>query len=303
MQRGRIEKMRAFSYTIRQAFSQIARNKNMSTASVFAITAMMLILGLFFTLMVNVNLMAENAEDQFETIQVYLEDTVTAEKALEMTKEIETLDYVADARYITKEEALEIMKGRWGENSYLLDGLVDNPFPATIEITSTDLQYEEVIVKDVEKMRGVEEVKFHQETIDKILTITGYIETGALVLIIILVIVSIIVVSNTIKLTVHAREKEIQIMKYVGATNWFVRGPFLVEGIIRFIASIIAAAIVGVGYYKVVDMFAEKVLIIFSSGMVPFEFIIQNIVIIFVALGVCIGSLGSILSMRRFLRA
>lgn len=296
--------MRAFSYTIRQAFSQIGRNKNMSTASVFAITAMMLILGLFFIMMVNVNMMAENAEDQFETIQVYLEDEVTTEKALEMTAEIETLDYVADARFITKQEALEIMKTRWGENSYLLDGLVDNPFPATIEITSTDLQYEGEIVKDVEKMAGVEEVKFHQETIDKILTITGYIEKGALALIIILVIVSIIVVSNTIKLTVHAREKEIQIMKYVGATNWFVRGPFLVEGIIiGFIASVIAAAIVGLAYYKVVDIFAEKVLIIFSSGMVPFEFIIQNIVIIFVALGVCIGSLGSILSMRRFLRA
>lgn len=296
--------MRAFSYTIRQAFSQIARNKNMSTASVFAITAMMLILGMFFILMVNVNLMAENAEEQFETIQVYLEESVTDETALEMTAEIEGMKNVADARFITKDEALQIMKTRWGENAYLLDGLVDNPFPSTIEITSTGLEYENSIVKSVEGMEGVEEVKFHQETIDKIMSITKYVETGALVLIVILIIVSIIVVSNTIKLTVHAREKEIQIMKYVGATNWFVRGPFLVEGIIiGFIASIVAAAIVGFGYYKLVDMFAEKVLIIFSSGMVPFEFIIQNVVIIFVALGVCIGALGSILSMRRFLRA
>ena len=120
----------------------------------------------------------------------------------------------------------------------------------------------------------------------------------------VLVVVSIIVVANTIKLTVHAREEEIHIMKYVGATNWFVRGPFLVEGIIiGVIASLIAVAIVGFGYYKFVDIFSSKVLILFSTGMIPYQFIIENLIIIFVALGVSIGSLGSILSMRRFLKA
>lgn len=296
--------MRAISYTVRQAFSQIIRNKNMSTASVFAITAMMLILGMFFTIMVNVNLMAENAQEQFDTIQVYLEEGVTDQQGIEMTAKINNIKYVEEAVYLTKDDAMEIMKERWGENAYLLDGLSDNPFPATIEITSADLKYEKDIAAELEKMEGIEQIKFYQDVIDKILTITGYIEKGALILISVLIIVSIIVVSNTIKLTVHAREKEIQIMKYVGATNWFVRGPFLVEGIIiGFIASVIAAAIVGFAYYKFVDIFAAKFLILFSSGMVPYEFIINNIVIIFVALGVCIGSLGSILSMRRFLHA
>ena len=153
-------------------------------------------------------------------------------------------------------------------------------------------------------MDGVDEVKFYKDVIDKVLTITGYIQTGALILIAVLVVVSIIVVANTIKLTVHAREEEIHIMKYVGATNWFVRGPFLVEGIIiGVIASLIAVAIVGFGYYKFVDIFSSKVLILFSTGMIPYQFIIENLIIIFVALGVSIGSLGSILSMRRFLKA
>lgn len=296
--------MRAFSYTIKQAFSQIGRNKNMSTASVFAITAMMLILGVFFTIMVNVNLMTQNVENQFDTIQLYLKDDVTAEQAAEMVKEISAVDGVADATYLTKEDAMEIMKERWGEKASLLDGLSENPFPASIEITASDIADEQKIVASVENMEGVDEVKFYKDVIDKVLSITGYIQTGALVLIAILVVVSIIVVANTIKLTVHAREEEIHIMKYVGATNWFVRGPFLVEGIIiGVIASLIAVAIVGFAYYKFVDVFSSKVLILFSTGMIPYQFIIENLIIIFVALGISIGSLGSILSMRRFLKA
>ncbi len=296
--------MRAFSYTIKQAFSQIGRNKNMSTASVFAITAMMLILGVFFTIMVNVNLMTQNVQNQFDTIQLYLKDDVTAEQAAEMVNEISAIDGITEAAYLTKEDAMTIMKERWGEKASLLDGLSENPFPASIEITVSDIADEQKIVSSVENMDGVDEVKFYKDVIDKVLTITGYIQTGALILIAVLVVVSIIVVANTIKLTVHAREEEIHIMKYVGATNWFVRGPFLVEGIIiGVIASLIAVAIVGFGYYKFVDIFSSKVLILFSTGMIPYQFIIENLIIIFVALGVSIGSLGSILSMRRFLKA
>ena len=91
-------------------------------------------------------------------------------------------------------------------------------------------------------------------------------------------------------------------MKYVGATNWFIRGPFLVEGmIIGLVSSVISAGVVGFAYYKFVEVYQQKLLILFSSGMVPFEFIMENLVIIFVAIGISIGSLGSILSMRRFL--
>lgn len=296
--------MRAIKYTIKQAFSQILRNLNMSTASIFAITAMMLILGLFFTIMVNVNLLSQNVQDQFDTIQVYLPDGSTEAQSTTLMKQTKQIEHVVDAQYISKEDALEIMKERWGENAYLLDGLPDNPFPVTIEVTIEDIKYEGEIVEQLKAMEGVDEVKYSQETIDKLLKITGYVQKGALVLIIILIAVSIIVVANTIKLTVHARQNEISIMKYVGATNWFIRGPFLVEGmIIGFIASILGATIVGVAYYKFVEYFASKTLLLFSTGLVPFNFIINNLVIIFVALGICIGSIGSILSMRRFLDA
>ena len=296
--------MGAFSYTVRQAFSQIGRNKNMSSASIFSITAMLLVVGLFFSIMVNVNLMARNAEDQFDTISVYLKETVTAEQGVELAEQIKMIENVSDAKYLSKEDAMAIMKERWGENGYLLDGVVSNPLPASVEVTAVDLEDEDKIVQELNKFDAVDEVRFYRDAIQKVMTISGYIQKGALAIIVILLIVSLIVVANTVKLTVHAREEEIHIMKYVGATNWFVRGPFFVEGIlIGLISSILAVVIVGFAYYKFTEMFTPRFLILFNSGMVPFDFIIENLIIIFVALGVCIGALGSILSMRRFLDA
>ena len=276
----------------------------MSSASIFSITAMLLVVGLFFSIMVNVNLMARNAEDQFDTISVYLKETVTAEQGVELAEQIKMIENVSDAKYLSKEDAMAIMKERWGENGYQLDGVVSNPLPASVEVTAVDLEDEDKIVQELNKFEAVDEVRFYRDAIQKVMTISGYIQKGALAIIVILLIVSLIVVANTVKLTVHAREEEIHIMKYVGATNWFVRGPFFVEGIlIGLISSILAVVIVGFAYYKFTDMFTPRFLILFNSGMVPFDFIIENLIIIFVALGVCIGALGSILSMRRFLDA
>lgn len=276
----------------------------MSSASIFSITAMLLVVGLFFSIMVNVNLMARNAEDQFDTISVYLKETVTAEQGVELAEQIKMIENVSDAKYLSKEDAMAIMKERWGENGYLLDGVVSNPLPASVEVTAVDLEDEDKIVQELNKFEAVDEVRFYRDAIQKVMTISGYIQKGALAIIVILLIVSLIVVANTVKLTVHAREEEIHIMKYVGATNWFVRGPFFVEGIlIGLISSILAVVIVGFAYYKFTEMFTPRFLILFNSGMVPFDFIIENLIIIFVALGVCIGALGSILSMRRFLDA
>lgn len=292
----------AFFYTIKQAFVQVFRNKNMSTASIFSITAMMLILGLFFILAVNVNLIAAGAQEQFDSIQVYLLDEISEAEAMQMVEEIQRINGVDEAHYMSKEDAMLEMRDRWGEEAYLLDGLVDNPFPASIVITSANLDKEDEIVAQVKLMDGIEDIKYHQDVVDKILSITGYIQMGALVLIAILLVVSVIVVSNTIKLTVHARAQEINIMKYVGATNWFIRGPFLVEGMmIGLFSSLVGAGIIGAAYYKFVDVFQQRLLILFSNGMVPFDFIMQNLLIIFIAIGISIGSLGSILSMRRFL--
>ena len=291
-------------YNIRQAILQIFRNRGMSLTSLFAIMAMLLILGLFFVISVNVNLFTEAVKEDYDTVEVYLEDEVDTETAQEIMKQLEQVNGVADVQYRSKAQAMRIMKKRWGDSGYLLDSLGANPLPNSILVTVSDLGAADHVNETADKIPGVEGTRYFKETVDKLTKITRYMQIAALVIMLFLVIVSIVVVSNTIKLTVFARAKEISIMKYVGATNWFIRGPFLVEGIIIGIVSSLAAA--GITYFiydKIVDEVGMKVMTILSTPLVPSGYLLYNLIIIFLAMGVSIGASGSIISMRKFLDA
>ena len=139
---------------------------------------------------------------------------------------------------------------------------------------------------------------------DKLLKMTHFVQLAAIIVMIFLIIVSIVVVSNTIKLTVFNRASEISIMKYVGATNWFIRGPFLAEGIIIGIISAgISVGISALLYQKIIDVIGAQVFSVLSMPMVPVGFLTYNFAWIFLALGISIGACGSIISMRKFLDA
>ena len=218
--------LNSWGFAIKQAFKQVFRNRAMSVASMFSITAMLLILGLFFILVVNINMVSETAKKQFDTIQVYLLDTTTYEQATSMITELENSDGVKEATYLSNEEAMSKWRTKWGENAYLLDGLDKNPLPNSLLIKVTKLEAADAVVAKVKTFQGIEDVKYYKDTVDQLMKITRFIQVGATIVILFLVIISVVVVSNTIKLTVLAREREISIMKYVGATNWFIRGPF-----------------------------------------------------------------------------
>lgn len=293
---------RAIGYSIKQAFKQLVRNKNMCTASIFSITSMLLILGLFFILVVNISLLAETAQSQFDSIQVYIKDEVSEEGIYEMRNKFERLSGVKEATIVNKEQALKILKSRWGDNGYLLEGLEDNPLPNSIVIKVENLEDADAVVTRIRASEGIEDIKYYKSIVEKLLNITSFIQLAGMIIIIILVIISIVIVANTVKLTVTAREREISIMKYIGATNWFIRGPFFVEGIIiGLIGSGISVAIMSFIYKKIVGAFTQQAFVMFSISMVPHGFLISNLIWIFISLGVGIGSLGSILSMRKFL--
>lgn len=274
----------------------------MSLASVFSITAMLLILGLFFVLIVNINMAAEAAKQEFDTVQVYLLDSTTPEQAETMITEVKGLRGVADVSYLSKDDAIQNWKADWGENAYLLDSLASNPLPNSIMVKVESLETSDTVVKALKAFEGVEDIKYYKETVDKLVKITDSIQIAALIIMIFLVVVSVVVVSNTIKLTVLARSREIHIMKYVGATNWFIRGPFLIEGIvIGLISAGISVGIVALVYGKVVELIGQDLFLILSTPMVSAGFLTTNLVFIFLAIGVSIGACGSIISMRRFL--
>ena len=268
--------LNSFRYTIKQAFGQVFRNKTMSIASVFSITAMLLILGIFFILVININMVTESVKADYDTIEVFMQE---------------------DAR-----KALAILKDRWGDQGYLLDNLAKNPLPDSVVIKISSLEKAQAIADKAKTFNGIEKVNYYKQTVDKIMKVTDFIQLAALIIMAFLVIVSVVVVANTVKLTVFARGDEISIMKYIGATNWFVRGPFLVEGIIiGLFSAIISVLIIALIYARIIAGIGDDMMIMLSTPMVPEGFLVKNIIVIFVALGVSIGACGSIISMRRFL--
>ena len=296
--------MNSLIYNIKQGFVQIFRNRGMSLASIFSIVAMLLILGLFFVITVNVNLFTEVVKQDYDQVEDFLLDDTTKAEAEELMSVIKQQDGVSAVEYRSKAEALEILKQRWGESGYMLDSLGKNPLPASILISVDSLDNAGDVAKFAGTLEGVDDIQYYQETVDKLTKITNFLQIGALIIMIFLVVVSVVVVSNTVKLTVFARAKEIRIMKYVGATNWFIRGPFLAEGIIiGVLAALVSTGLISLIYAKIIDAIGPQVLAIVSSPLIPVGYMTSNMIIIFIALGASIGAWGSIISMRRFLDA
>jgi cell division transport system permease protein len=293
-----------FFYTLKQGFIQVFRNRAMSLASIFAITAMLFILGVFFILVININTAVQAISQDYDSIEIFLLDETTEAQADEIANDIKTMDGVDDAYYKSKEDAMVEFKVRWGDNAYLLDSLQENPLPNSVVIEIGDLEKADNIATQAESYDGIEDVKYYKDTVDKLLKATDFIQIAAVVIMVFLIIVSVVVVSNTIKLTVFNRKHEINIMKYVGATNWFIRGPFLAEGIIiGIISSGVAIGLTTFMYKELIASIGDQIFSVLSIPMVPVSFLAYNFVWIFLALGISIGACGSIVSMRKFLKA
>ena len=263
---------------------------------------MLFILGLFFVIVVNLNLFTEVVKQDYDQIEVYLKDEVTVEQAESLMGQIKSHEGAESVAYRSKDDALNIMKQRWGESAYLLDTLGDNPLPASILISVDSVENAETLSSYAASLEGVEDVQYFRETVEKLTQVTNFLQIGAIVVMVFLIIVSVVVVSNTIKLTVFARAKEIKIMKYVGATNWFIRGPFMAEGIIIGIfAAIISTIMVTLLYSRIVASIGNQVIAITSCPLISAGYMAGNMLIIFLALGISIGAWGSIISMRKFL--
>lgn len=288
--------------SLKDAFKQIFRNFSMCLASFFSVTAILLILGVFFIIIVNINVIAESAKDDFGTVQIFLKDSVSVEKADELAINIKNNNDIENVTYKTKAEALNELKKKWGKSGSLLDSLTTNPLPNTLVVKVKNLENAESIVNTYKTHEDVEEVSYYKDTVDKIISVSNFIKIVGLVIITILIIISVFVVMNTIKLTVHSREREIKIMKNVGATNWYIRGPFIFEGIIIGIFSaLVSSLVIGGIYHMIVSKTNLELIMIMQTGFADEMSVIPNLVIIFTCLGVSIGAFGSLISIRKFL--
>lgn len=290
------------AYTLKQAFSQMGRNKGMNITSVVAITAMMLILGLFFVAFLNVDLFAKTIEKDYNVVEVFIADGSDDAAKDAIKSKIEKIDGIEKIEYRSKEDAIKIMKKRWGDNAYLLDNIDKNSLPDSFMVFVKDQKVGNEINSEISHVNGVDSIKYYQDTVSKLTKITHFIQVSAIVVMTFLIIVSTIIVANTIKLTVFNRSKEIEIMKYIGATDWFVRAPFLIEGIILgIISSAVATGLMHLIYSRLISLLGDDIMRILSVPVLSSSYLIPNLAIIFASLGIGIGTCGSIISIRRFL--
>ena len=295
--------MSRIGYAIKQSFSQMWRNKGMYFTTIAAMTAMMLILGLFFVAFVNVNLFTKTIEEDYNVVQVYMTDKNDDKANREVQTELEALSGVTQTEYINKDQAMETLKERWGDNAYLLENLKENPLPNSFMVYVEDKDAAAYVASNAPQIEGVDDIVYYQDTIEKLAKVTHFIEVGSMICMIFLVIVSIVIVANTIKLTVFNKAKEIGIMKYLGATNSFVRAPFVLSGMfIGIFAAVISTGLIYVIYTRLIGVIGTDIARILSVSLVPAMDLIWVILGTFAGLGVGIGIIGSFISIARFLR-
>ncbi len=295
-------KFRIMKNVIKQGFQGMWRNKGMGLASVTSITAVLIILGLVFIMILSLNNLVVDTKDKFDEIQVFMEDSATEEEIETIENKLENQEGVSSVVFQSKEEALKKMKEDWGDEAYLLEGLETNPLPNTIVVKLKDIEYADAIAKSIENLDGIEEVQYNQDIVKKLVLVANYVKTGGMVIVSILILVSIFVISNTIKLTVTARKREINIMKYVGATNGYIRGPFIIEGILfGLIGAMLSIAIVYYGYGYFFNAVNDRLYVLFTIYLVPPAVLLKDISTIFISIGAGIGALGSLISLRKFL--
>ncbi|CAM0496627.1 permease-like cell division protein FtsX [Thermoanaerobacter kivui] len=290
---------RNFKYFFKESFSNLTRNRLMTVASITSVMAALLILGLFLVIVLNVDTMANQVESQLE-LKAFLKDDLTKEQIDRIGSDIKSLEGVTSVTFESKKQALENFKRQLGDKSYLVDGLEkDNPLPQSYIVKVKDANMMKDISKEIKQINGVDKVSYGQDVVEKLLGIIKIIRIVGLSVILILFIISIVIISNTIKLGVFARRREINIMKYIGATDWFIRWPFLIEGVILgLLGALLSVTILAVLYGYAVNLVNNR-LIVFE--LLPLDKILGDITLYFSVIGAIIGALGSIISIKRFL--
>ncbi len=308
-------KYNIISYLIGDGIRNISKNKKSTFSAIIIMLVTMLTVGICFVVGENANAILSKMQTDYP-LEIFLDNDITVSEKDKLENEIRNMEYVnPNITYISKDEAYFKAIERVGKDSVMVAGYTEkeHPFPPSFIITFKDLNKLEEVAQKIEQLDHVTGTTSEDQK-DNTRALTSFARNINITLIVIggvLVIFSIIIIGNTIKLTVHARRKEISIMKYVGATNNFIRAPFVVEGIVIGLIASLLSLISLAGIYvwvrnTVIGSGLEGWLgrLGISSGIQILEFnqLFQNVLLIFLAMGIGIGVIGSLLSMKKYLK-
>ncbi len=293
-------KFRTSEYFITEVAHSLRRNSWMSLASVGTVAVSLFVLGVFLILVLNINRMAGMLESQVQ-ISVYLEDSVSDVDRRGLEHDIREMQGIDTVKFVSRDEAKERLSERLGDQKYLLDALGDtNPLPDSFEVTVTQPDMVETAAHTIEHFEGVESARYGQDVVQHLFDITRLLRIFGVALMFLLAAATVFIISNTIRLTVYARRKEVAIMKYVGATDWFIRWPFLLEGIVLGFIGGIVSAIVLRSFYAAMASKIYSTLTFFP--LIPQYPFMNYVSVALILAGMAIGALGSTISLKRFLK-
>lgn len=295
--------IRMFRRFTREAFDNIFKNGLMSLASLFIITACLFVFGVFLIVTVNINSFSAQVADQCQ-IQVYITKEASEGGQIQnISNSIRTIDGVVNLTFEKGEETFAKFKAGLSEDELVsYSGLPDDIIDDSFKVTLRDISETQVKAEEISKINGVSRVENRQDMINIVYSLTDAVRHISVWIIIIFMFISVFIISNTIKLALHSRRKEINIMKYVGATDAFIRWPFMIEGmIVGFAGAVVAFFIVqscyAAGMSALGSIPAGAIVALREFGDIWYLILIP-----FIALGVLIGALGSALSIRKYLQ-
>ncbi|MYL57507.1 FtsX-like permease family protein [Virgibacillus halodenitrificans] len=295
-------KFRTVRRHLREGFKNIARNGWMTVASVGAVTTTLILVGAFLALMINLNQMADNIEEDVE-INALLELTLEEDQITTIGDEIKQINGVDSVVFSSKDEQLSELvdsMGEEGKSWQLFEQ--DNPLNHVYIIKTKDPQDTIKVADKISDLQGVQEVNYGQGVVERLFEFNKYARTIGVVLIVGLVFTAIFLISNTIKITIMARSREIGIMKLVGATNGFIRWPFFIEGLLLgILGSVVPIAAILGGYYYLENNISERINYSFVE-LLPFNPFAWQLSLIILGIGALIGVWGSVMSVRKFLK-
>ncbi|WP_405383444.1 permease-like cell division protein FtsX [Phascolarctobacterium sp.] len=287
-------------YFVKETYKSIRRNGFMSFASISTVAVSLLVLGMFLLVFMNTNNLAQYLESQVQ-VSVYMQDSANANELEHVQAKLKKMPGVVKVTAINKEQALARFKERLGDQEQLLNSLgKDNPFPNSFEVQVDSAERIKALTPQISQLPKVETAKFGQEVVEHLFQLSRIIRFGGIVLVFFLAMATLFIISNTIRLTVFARRKEVIIMKYVGATDWFIRWPFILEGMtLGFFGAVLASLCLNSIYSALLERIHATLAFL---PLLPASPLLGYVTLFLMAAGTGIGALGSYISLRKFLQ-
>lgn len=288
-------------YLTKEGFKNVWSNRLMSFASISVLLSCLVVIGVAFMAVVNMNSMMENIEDQ-NVIMVFVQDDIGENATKQVGYDLSEIDNVKECTFVPKEQSFKEQIKNIGTEASLFEG-IENPLPDAYKVTlSHQENFDETVsaIKEVTNVMSVRENKGLAEQMSNIRTTVSYVSLGV---ILVLLFISLFIISNTVRITMFSRRLEIRIMKSVGATRWFIRWPFMVEGmVLGIVAGIVSIGLVGGIYYLIVKSFGNMIEFLFRDGFINFMDYFWILFGAFLIIGIFAGVFGSAISINKYLK-